>query len=101
MVPVMLLGLLPVLLFQELVALAYLGLEADLIQILVRQGRAQEPVLERVALAQAVAWWVRVRGQPVQAQVALEWEVWTWAVAEPFPPCASPLRLAHLWAWVG
>ena len=101
MVPVMLLGLLPVLLFQELVALAYLGLEADLIQILVRQGRAQEPVLERVALAQAVAWWVGVRGQPVQAQAAWERVAWKWAVAEPLPPCASPLRLTHLWAWVG
>ena len=48
-------GLLRVLLFPELFALAYLGLEADLIQILALQGRAQEPVLERVALAQAVA----------------------------------------------
>ena len=94
-------GLLRVLLFQELVALAYLGLEADLIQILALRGRAQEPVLERVALVQAVAWWVGGQGQPVQAQVAWEWVVWTWAVAEPLPPCASPSRWAHLRAWVG
>ena len=52
----MLPGLLRVLLFQELVALAYLGLEADLIQVLALQGRAQEPALERLALAQAVVW---------------------------------------------
>ena len=52
----MLPGLLRVLLFQELVAPAYLGLEADLTQILARQGRAQEPALERLALAQAVVW---------------------------------------------
>ena len=45
-------GLLRVLLFQELFALVYLGLEADLTQILARQ----EPVLERLALAQAVVW---------------------------------------------
>ena len=89
-------GLLRVLLFQELVALAYLGLEADLTQIL-----AQEPVLERVALAQAVAWRVGVPRQPVQAQAAWEWGAWKWAVAEPLPPCAFPSRLAHLWAWVG
>ena len=49
-------GLLRVLLFQELFALVYLGLEADLTQILARQGRAQEPALERLALAQAVVW---------------------------------------------
>ena len=48
-------GLLRVLLFQELVALAYLGLEADLIQILALQGRAQKPVLKRATWAQAVA----------------------------------------------
>ena len=89
-------GLLPVLLFQELVALAYLGLEADLTQIL-----AQEPVLERAALAQAVAWWVGVQGQPVQAQAAWEWVAWEWAVEEPLPPCAFPSRWAHLQAWVG
>ena len=83
--------LLRVLLFQELVALAYLGLEADLTQIL-----AQEPVLERAALAQAVAWWVGALGRPVQAQAAWEWVVWKRAVAEPLPPCASPSRLAHL-----
>ena len=93
--------LLRVLLFQELVALAYLGLEADLTQILARQGRAQEPVLERVALAQAVAWWFLGLGQPVQAQAAWELEAWKWAVAEPLPPCASPSRWAHLQAWVG
>ena len=97
----MLPGLLRVLLFQELVALAYLGLEADLTQILARQGRAQEPVLERVALAQAVAWWFLGLGQPVQAQAAWELEAWKWAVAEPLPPCASPSRWAHLQAWVG
>ena len=72
--------MLPVLLFQELVALAYLGLEADLAQILALQGRAQEPVLERLALAQAVAqavaWRVGGARQPVQAQVAWEWVVW-------------------------
>ena len=84
-------GLLRVLLFQELVALAYLGLEADLTQIL-----AQEPVLERAALAQALAWWVGVQGPPVQAQAA-----WEWAVEEPLPPCAFPSRWAHLQAWVG
>ena len=89
-------GLLRVLLFQELVALAYLGLEADLIQILALQGRAQDPVLEWAALAQAVAWRVGVQRQPVQAQAAWEWVAWKWAVAEPLPPCASPSRLAHL-----
>ena len=72
----MLPGLLRVLLFQELVALAYLGLEADLIQILALQGRAQEPVLAWLALAQAVAWWFLGLGQPVQAQAAWEWVVW-------------------------
>ena len=97
----MLPGLLRVLLFQELVALAYLGLEADLIQILALQGRAQEPVLERAALAQALAWRAGGQGQPVQAQAAWTWVVWTWAVAEPLPPCASPSRFAHLQAWVG
>ena len=89
-------GLLRVLLFQELVAFAYLGLEAGLTQIQARQGRAQEPVLERAALAQAVAWWVGALGRPVQAQAAWEWVVWKRAVAEPLPPCASPSRLAHL-----
>ena len=89
-------GLLPVLLFQELVALAYLGLEADLTQIL-----AQEPVLERVALAQAVAWWFLGLGQPVQAQAAWELEAWKWAVAEPLPPCVSPSRWGHLRVGVG
>ena len=72
-----------------------------MIQILALQGRAQEPVLERVALAQAVAWWFLGLGQPVQAQAAWELEAWKWAVAEPLPPCAFPSRLAHLWAWVG
>ena len=69
-------GLLRVLLFQELVALAYLGMEADLIQILALQGRAQEQVLAWLALAQAVAWWFLGLGQPVQAQAAWEWVVW-------------------------
>ena len=101
MVQVMLPGLLRVLLFQELVALAYLGLEAGLTQIQARQGRAQEPVLERAALAQAVAWWFLGLGQPVQAQAAWELEAWKWAVAEPLPPCASPSRWTHLRAWVG
>ena len=58
------------LLFQELLALVYLGLEADLTQVLFQPGQAQEPV--RAVWVQAVAWvWEPVRAEvQVGVQVA-------------------------------